>query len=80
MQCTSDRSYVGFFPRFIAYLIDLLCVGIISGAVATVSTIMKAFGMENFVNKGIVFQYSIIAILTYIVKKLYFIIFVSSRN
>ena len=47
---------------------------------ATVSTIMKAFGTENFVNKGIVFQYSIIAILTYIVKKLYFIIFVSSSG
>ncbi len=80
MQCTSDRSYVGFFPRFIAYLIDLLCVGIISGTVATVSTIFKAFGMEDVVNKGILFQYSVIAILTYIIKKLYFVIFVASNG
>lgn len=74
MQCTSDRSYVGFFPRFMAYIIDLLCVGILSSTVATISTILKAFGMENVINKGILFQYSVIAILTYIVKKLYFVI------
>lgn len=75
MQCTSERSYVGFAPRFIAYIIDLVCVFFIGLCVSGISTFFEVFGMGDVVNKGILFQYSIIAIITYIIKKMYFVIF-----
>lgn len=80
MQCTSERSYASVMPRIMAYLIDMLCVGIVTGSVVTFAAFFEALGLEDIVNKGILFQYSIVAILTFIIKKLYFIIFVASSG
>ena len=76
MQCIRNKSYASFVPRAIAYLIDTICVAIAGGAIFGV---IKAMNIEAL-NKGILFEYSIIAIATYIFKKFYFIAMTASQG
>lgn len=65
-------EYAGFWPRLIAYLIDLFIVGF-------VTLLIRLFALNGlsgvpFMTNGILFDYSIVDIVLYLIKVSYFII------
>ena len=80
MQCHNNRSYAGAAPRIGAYLIDKICVAIIVGMVAGVMGILSLLGLDFITKEKVLFQYTIFAIVLYVVEKMYFICFTTSTS
>ena len=66
--------HAGFAPRFAAYVIDLLVVGICMLTIKIPVFITSLFITNNILEQAILFEYSVIDITTYICGVAYFIL------
>ena len=80
MQCQSNRSYAGVAPRISAYIIDKICAGVLIGVAAGLMGILSLCGLDFLFKDGILFKYTISAIVFYIIEKVYFIAFTASMG
>ena len=80
MQCQSNRSYAGVAPRISAYIIDKICAGVLIGVAAGLMGILSLCGLDFLFKDGILFKYTISAIVLYIIEKVYFIAFTASMG
>ena len=70
----SKKTPAGFVPRLVAYLIDLLIVGIVLGILRTSLSFLSAWYPGSFLFQEILFTYSPMDILFYLLKVLYFVL------
>lgn len=80
MQCQNSRSYAGAAPRIGAYLVDKVCVAVIVGMVAGIMGILSALGLDFITKDKVLFQYTIYAIVLYIIEKAYFVLFATATG
>lgn len=80
MQCQSNRSYAGVAPRIAAYIIDKICAGVLIGIAAGIIGILSLCGLDFLLKDGVLFKYTIAAIVFYLVEKVYFIAFTASMG
>lgn len=74
MQTRSDSNiYAGFFVRFAAYLADSIIASILSLTLVSPLYAAKAAGM-NFLGKNILFNFTIINIISYLLFVAYFVL------
>lgn len=74
MQTRSDSNvYAGFFVRFAAYLTDSIIASILSLTLVSPLYAAKAAGMD-FLGKNILFNFTIINIISYLLFVAYFVL------
>jgi uncharacterized RDD family membrane protein YckC len=74
MQTRSDSNiYAGFFVRFAAYLADSIIASILSLTLVSPLYAAKAAGMD-FLGKNILFNFTIINIISYLLFVAYFVL------
>lgn len=71
-QENNQVSPAGFFVRFAAYLLDSLLIGMALLIITVPAGLVTLFYGENVLTKPVLFQYSILAIVTYFLRALYF--------
>lgn len=71
---TENQVYAGFFVRLIAYLVDLLIVGIGKLVLQAPFGILQLFFPNNFFVRDLIFQYSIADMVLYALGVTYFVL------
>lgn len=67
-----ELTYAGFFARLLAYIIDVIIIGI--GSFIVKYIVLNGFTEVELFSKPLLFSYSIVDIFTYLLKVSYFII------
>lgn len=74
-EINAKVKYAGFFTRLAAYLIDRIIIGIISFFVVSLPNFIVTFGNEKaFTAKKILFCFTVLDIVLYVLKAAYFVI------
>lgn len=74
MQKQEDRQYAGFFVRLAAYFVDYLVAAVLLMFIAVPMGVTDLVMGENILTRPVLFQYSIYAIVVYLIRVLYFTI------
>ena len=75
MQCRNNVSYAGAGVRFCAYIIDQIILLMVVAMLAGVFGILGLLGLEEILEYKLIFQFTVSAIIYFIVKKIYFVAF-----
>ena len=68
-----NRAYAGFFPRWIAYMIDCVIAFIVGGIIKIPFGLAAGAGL-NFLKANFIFQYSFIDVIGYLGMVSYFVL------
>lgn len=74
MQKQEDRQYAGFFVRLAAYAMDSLLASLLLAFITVPMGVVKLIAGETLLTRPVLFQYSIAAILVYLIRAFYFTI------
>lgn len=74
MQKQEDRQYAGFFVRLAAYFVDYLVAAIFLMFTIVPMGVVNLVAGNDLLHKPVLFQYSIAAILIYLIRVFYFTI------
>ena len=75
MQCRNNVSYAGAGVRFCAYIIDQIILLMVIAMLAGVFGILGLLGLNEILEYKLLFQFTVSAIIYFIVKKIYFVAF-----
>ena len=75
MQCRNNVSYAGAGVRFCAYIIDQIILLMVVAMLAGVFGILGLLGLDEILEYKLIFQFTVSAIIYFIVKKIYFVAF-----
>lgn len=74
MQKQEDRQYAGFFVRLAAYFVDYLAAAILLMFTIVPMGVVNLMAGNDMLHKPVLFEYSIAAILIYLIRIFYFTI------
>lgn len=74
MQKQEDRQYAGFFVRLAAYFVDYLVAAVLLMTIVVPMGVVNLVMGDNLLTRPVLFQYSIYAIVVYLIRVLYFTI------
>lgn len=75
MQCQDNTNvYAGFGVRLVAYIVDILLVGMVTGTLELMVLVLSLVVEDNIFMKNILFDIPVITIIAYLIQSFYFII------